>query len=218
MFKNLLPIVKRLKFEAKDIIHGDIKPENILISRAENSAAYVAQVADFGYSTIHTDHPICTPRSRGWTAPEWHHRGFKYLDAEKIDVYSFGLLCLWLFSFDEQEYISDRIRAELPAIVDELLIEEATQAETLKRALRLSLERSPASRPTFSFLSQLLESTRYSDSSAIVYPTLIALSGPVLLLRGGNIETSESRAKFAVCVSLLLAVHLYNSEYSWRRL
>lgn len=80
---------------------------------------------------------------------------------EKMDLYSLGLLCLWLFSFDEEEYICDHIRAELPAIVDELLIEEATQAVTLRRALRLSLERNPTNRLTFLFLSQLLESTGY---------------------------------------------------------
>ena len=153
--------MKRLNLKAEDIIHGDIKPEHILISKAENSAAYVAQVAGFRYSTINTDHPIYTPRSQGWTAPEWHPRGFYYLDAEKMDVYSFGLLCLWLFSFDEQEYIPDHIRANLPAMVPEMLIEETTQAVKLKQALHLSLERNPASRGTFPFLSQLLGAKRY---------------------------------------------------------
>lgn len=123
---SLQKSISRCKFdlEATDIIHGDIKPENILISKTDSSKTYVAQVIDFGYSTLRTDRPITMPRSYGWTAPEWHHRGFQYLDAEKMDVYSFGLLCLWLFAFDEQESIPDHICARTPAIVDELLREK----------------------------------------------------------------------------------------------
>ena len=121
---------------------------------------------------MHTDHLIHMPRSRGWNAPEWHHRGFTYRDAEKMDVYSFGLLCLWLFFFDELEYISDLFRVKVPAIVDELLSAETKQAVDLKRVLRLSLESNPASRPTFSFLSKLLESTRYSIHKQSFVPGL----------------------------------------------
>ena len=150
----------RFNTKAIDVIHGDIKPENILISKADNAAAYVAQVIDFGYSTLRTDQPINMPRSHGWTAPEWHHRGFNYADAEKMDVYSFGLLCLWLFAFDEQESISDHNRTRIPAIIDDLFSQATTQADTLRRALHLSLERDPANRRTLSFLSDLLVSTR----------------------------------------------------------
>ncbi|CAD6584160.1 MAG: hypothetical protein ASARMPRED_001618 [Alectoria sarmentosa] len=182
---------------SSNIIHGDIKPENILISKTEDSAAYVAQVTDFGYSTMHTDHLIHMPRSRGWNAPEWHHRGFTYRDAEKMDVYSFGLLCLWLFFFDELEYISDLFRVKVPAIVDELLSAETKQAVDLKRVLRLSLESNPASRPTFSFLSKLLEST----------------SEPISLPQQNNFETSESCGRFALATSI---TELYDTDYRVR--
>lgn len=45
------------------------------------------------------------PATRPWSAPEWHHRGFRVDDAKKTDVYSFGLLCLWLFLQGEESFV-----------------------------------------------------------------------------------------------------------------
>lgn len=88
----------------EDIIHGDVKPENILIFD-NDSSRYVAKVADFGYSTWFASDGelVKMPRSRYWVAPEWHHRGFTTADAMKMDIYSFGMLCLWLLFYNTQE-------------------------------------------------------------------------------------------------------------------
>lgn len=40
------------------------------------------------------------PKSAPWNAPEYHHRGFRPHEAMKMDVYSFGMLCLWLLFKD----------------------------------------------------------------------------------------------------------------------
>lgn len=41
------------------------------------------------------------PKSGIWRAPEWHHRGFRPEGARKMDIFSFGLVCLWmLFAVD----------------------------------------------------------------------------------------------------------------------
>lgn len=88
----------------KGVIHGDIKPENILISFG-NDSRYVAKVIDFGYSTLFTtdSDPITMPLSKPWTAPEYHHRGgFLPEQARKMDAYSFGLLCLWLLFYSKE--------------------------------------------------------------------------------------------------------------------
>ena len=63
------------------------------------SGAYGIKVADFGYSCCSTtdDDLLLVPQTRPWEAPEWHHRFFAVLDAKRMDIYSFGLLCLWLF-------------------------------------------------------------------------------------------------------------------------
>ena len=81
------------------IIHGDIKPQNVLIFNDNNNpSGYTAKVLDFGYSTIYANEHdlISMPSSQPWAAPEYHHRGFKAVEAKKMDIYSSALLCLWL--------------------------------------------------------------------------------------------------------------------------
>ena len=88
--------------EKKGVIHGDIKPENILVF-SENEGRHMARVTDFGYSTLFsTDNdPILMPNSGVWTAPEQHHRGFLPRQARKMDAYSFGMLSLWLLFYNK---------------------------------------------------------------------------------------------------------------------
>lgn len=85
--------------------HGDVKPSNALVFKDGDSESY-AKLADYGYAgwTIGNSKNILVypPRSWPWDAPEYHHRGFTVPTAQKMDVYSFGLLCLWVLFFDKQ--------------------------------------------------------------------------------------------------------------------
>ncbi len=83
------------------IIHGDIKPSNVLIY-SEDDGRYRAKVTDFGYSSLFaTDNDTITmPCSQPWTAPEQHHREIPPAQARKMDAYSFGMLCLWLLFYN----------------------------------------------------------------------------------------------------------------------
>ncbi|KAL9579127.1 MAG: hypothetical protein Q9212_005289 [Teloschistes hypoglaucus] len=85
--------------------HGDVKPSNALIFKDGDGESY-AKLADYGYAgwaigslenTL-----VFPPRSWPWDAPEYHHRGFTVPTAQKMDAYSFGLLCLWVLFFDKQ--------------------------------------------------------------------------------------------------------------------
>ena len=103
----MLLVVLRMSFwKVKSIdgytatFHGDVKPQNVLIFQGE-SGQYVAKVSDFGFSSLATtDDYIKVPRTQPWNGPEWHHRGFTLNGIKMLDVYSFGMLCLWLLYRD----------------------------------------------------------------------------------------------------------------------
>jgi serine/threonine protein kinase len=73
-----------------------------------DSSSYIAKVADFGYSHQCTNDNdlVRMPASKPWNAPEWHYRAFKPSDAVKMDVYSFGMTCLWILFREDERYPS----------------------------------------------------------------------------------------------------------------
>ena len=80
------------------VIHGDIKPQNVLVFKDAITKKITVKVADFGYSTLTVGESgkVLLPKSRPWNAPEHHFGEFNVQDAKKTDVYSFGMLCLWI--------------------------------------------------------------------------------------------------------------------------
>ena len=80
------------------VVHGDIKPQNVLVFKDAITRKITAKVADFGYSTLTAGESgkVLLPKSRPWNAPEHHFGEFKVQEAKKTDVYSFGMLCLWI--------------------------------------------------------------------------------------------------------------------------
>ncbi|KAI3322013.1 hypothetical protein HD806DRAFT_523435 [Xylariaceae sp. AK1471] len=88
----------RLILGLPGIVHGDLKPQNILIFKDKNGS-WLAKVADFGFSKWHTNHldRLELPRSWPWYAPEYlEYPDFTPQQAMRMDVFSFGMLCLWL--------------------------------------------------------------------------------------------------------------------------
>lgn len=82
-----------------EIVHGDVKPQNVLLKDFEDGSI-VPQVADFGYSTIYTnsDSTMTVSRTAPWNAPEVEKQknGYVPTDAIRTDIFSFGMLCLWV--------------------------------------------------------------------------------------------------------------------------
>ena len=105
-----------------DIIHGDIKPQNVLVFQ-DSSEVFFARVTDFGYSTIYTKPGdlIRMPKSLHWVAPEWHHRGFSPAEAKKMDVYSLGLLILWILCRNTSHSIEPQSQVIMTASSDDAL-------------------------------------------------------------------------------------------------
>lgn len=78
----------------KGIVHGDLKPGNVLVFRSE-TRNYVARVADFGFSTWFCDEDglVLMLKSILWHAPKHHHRRFSMSRVKKMDVYLFRTVC-----------------------------------------------------------------------------------------------------------------------------
>lgn len=93
-----------------DIIHGDVKPQNVLVF-GESEETIVAKVADFGFATVASNDKIDVATSTPWVAPEVGSRdGHTLEQAKKTDIYSFGMLCLWVLFRERLEEIEMRIR------------------------------------------------------------------------------------------------------------
>lgn len=75
------------------VIHGDMKPENILVFES-GSATPRAKIADFGHSILDegTDMPLqLMGGTQGYSSPEWQSSApFRLL--KRTDVYSYGLV------------------------------------------------------------------------------------------------------------------------------
>ena len=84
------------------VIHGDIKPQNVLVFKDSTTGDFTVKVADFGYSTLIVggSGKVVLPKSRPWNAPEHRLGEFNAQEAKKTDAYSFGMLCLWLLFED----------------------------------------------------------------------------------------------------------------------
>jgi serine/threonine protein kinase len=84
------------EIHALDIVHGDVKLENVLIFHSTNQG-YVAKIADFGsaillgQSALPCERPVGTPL---YSAPEWFDPTSKFSreDLFKMDIFCLGIV------------------------------------------------------------------------------------------------------------------------------
>ena len=71
----------------------------------DSTGKIVPKMADFGYSTIvhQSDgtEKIKMPRSRPWDAPEHTFGPCDFMAASRMDVFSLGMICLWILCHDK---------------------------------------------------------------------------------------------------------------------
>lgn len=101
-FEDLVDICLEIGFALETVhscvaMHGDVKPSNILVF-PHSDGKYVVKLSDFGYASISYDGDslLQLPYSPIWTAPDYHPRKFRIRDAQKMDIYSYSLICFWL--------------------------------------------------------------------------------------------------------------------------
>ncbi|KAJ9419472.1 serine/threonine protein kinase [Fusarium oxysporum f. sp. lycopersici 4287] len=89
---------------AMTIVHGDIKPENILIFSSSSATGFSARLSDFGFCRPAADYKWGAGGTPYWNAPECLSGAPSALKAESFknarDIYSFGLLICYILTGD----------------------------------------------------------------------------------------------------------------------
>jgi serine/threonine protein kinase len=128
-----------------DMIHGDIKPQNFLVfwndgwGRDEWRQPEIthAKLADFGYAGWNMDPSkevsLYLPESKPWAGPEYHHRAFGIQQAKQLEIFSFGLSCLWFLFHDKLKSLDAETPVRLAEICHENAFYDAKSIERLKR-------------------------------------------------------------------------------------
>ena len=146
-----------------DIVHGDIKPDNVLVDE-ERSGRLVAKVIDFGCSSFGTtgNDRIILGYTPEWVAPDWRAGSFTIDEAKKTDVYSYGKVCSWIL-FGMHAFPNEVVDTRFDfgrALEAQPLARTGTSTEhrahaALRRFFKLSLTSDPSER--ISDLSGLLD-------------------------------------------------------------
>ena len=106
----------------------------------------IAKLADFGCSVLgaNRDELVLLPKSKPWFAPEHHDRFFELHMAQRMDIYSFGMLCLWTLLVSSKN--NDEILALLSKWKEEDMIRDEARRVTesltgLSTASKIELQR-----------------------------------------------------------------------------
>ncbi|KAL5321933.1 hypothetical protein ACEPPN_009898 [Leptodophora sp. 'Broadleaf-Isolate-01'] len=209
------------------IIHGDIKPQNILVFRDDRENP-LAKLIDFAYSCFGADinSRVYLPRTSPWIlAPEWHPRGFSLAAAKRLDVFSYGMLCVWILFQQEisnifgksgencvEDLLHDlkaqrQILHAVQVIIQDLDLEDEERRAQLGEFFSMTIADDPKSRECdFGRLIHYLNPQRHTSSSDNVtaVPHAPVSATQPTLLKEYKFPTLHSHFSFSVSDNLEL--------------
>jgi len=150
------------------IVHGDIKPENILVDE-EKSGQIIMNLIDFGCSCFGTtgSDKVSLAYTPEWVAPEWRAGLFTIDEAKKTDIYSYGKVCSWIiFGMHTSTDENPESRFDFDHAIEAQPLTENPAKAVLRRFFELSLEPIPDRRT--SNLPRLLD-LLHEFSSDLLY-------------------------------------------------
>lgn len=202
-----------LTIRLSEVIHGDIKPNNILVFK-DDSGGYAAKVTDFGYATLVTGSDSARLAiSEPWTDPKYRGEHLDIHAAKKLDGYSFGLVCAWLLHqicFDKSFQSSNELVLhiartqefeEIFNMLEEVPDLSSQQRLNLKELFHSTLPINRDQRSAdFSYFLELLGKTRYRNKDTISPPKLTGYRASDLSISGLNLseELTSIESNFQV--------------------
>jgi serine/threonine protein kinase len=134
----------------KAIVHCDVKPNNVLVFR-HPTEGFTVKLADFGYATSARHNQVYLATPAIWSDPDYRGDAVDMITAQRMESYSFGLLCTWLFcrtpnsnvlldSTKSSSLLDDSLSLDrLFAMLDERSDLSCDQLKQLERVLSVTL-------------------------------------------------------------------------------
>ncbi len=155
------------------IVHGDIKPDNILFKRTKKGV-FTAKLIDFDSSFLETHPPKGDEEFQGdmvYLAPE----SFMFIAEEggvlthKIDIFALGVLFHQYFSGELPGFDKTQYDYVFEAVLDgrELIMHPALP-ETFKSLIRKMLDREPENRPDINEIFGMITVKEKEAEDAII--------------------------------------------------
>jgi len=85
------------------VIHGDMKPANIVVfTNPEAVAGVTPKIIDFSYSCLglHDDEPVCVSGTALWWPPEFVNPLMTMAEAKRLDAYALALVLFVVLGYD----------------------------------------------------------------------------------------------------------------------